>query len=1824
MKTLVNTSPSSLPTLSGYTLLKPLYVGRKTSVYRGIQNSSQRGVVVKMLCQEYPSFSELVHFLNQYKITKDLAILGVVHPIALEPYGRGYALVMEDCGSISLQQYIQQQTLSVEMGLAIAQQLCQILHHLHQQGIIHKDIKPANLLIHPHTHQIKLIDFSIASQLPKEGQDIQNPNQLEGTLSYIAPEQTGRMNRGIDYRTDFYSLGVTLYQLFTRQLPFNCQNPLELVHCHLAQSPPSPQEINPTIPDPLCAIILKLMAKNAEDRYQTVLGLEYDLTYCLEQWRNSRKIQPFELGQRDSCDRFLIPEKLYGRETAVETLLNAFERVVHPLEEKKAVEMMLVAGFSGIGKTALIQEVYKPITRQKGYFIQGKFDQFQRNIPLFAFVQALQDLIRQLLAESEVEREQWKAEILGAVGENGQILLDVIPELEQIIGPQPPLVELSGSAAQYRFNLVFQEFIAIFTTPDHPLVIFLDDLQWADSASLALLKLLMEGKGDLLLLGAYRDNEVSPSHPFRLLIKSLKKAEKTVNQINLTPLNASTTHQLVAETLHCFMRRSQGLSDFIYHKTKGNPFFITQLLKALYSEEKIWFNEQQRIWEWDLKQIQGQTFSHDVVNFMAQQIQKLPVMSQQILKFAACIGNEFDLATLAIVVEQTPAQVAQQLWDALQEGLILPQNEGYKVYGDLDELTTSNEYLESLTYRFLHDRIQQAAYSLIPENKKHSTHYKMGKILLKNLSKQAQHDSIFEIVNHLNFGQFLPLEQEERNQIAQLNLFAGQKAMLSTAYATAIQYFQRGLDYLDSINLQQNSWVEQYQLKLDLFYYLAAAQLSNSQLDKVEKTIKTCINFIISPVDRAKFHVLRIVSFTLQGRCEKAIKSGLLGLEDLGITIDQNNLKQEIEQEFLGINSFLNDRTVESILHLPAATNPQVISAIQLLIALEPTIYIIGNLELYTLVSIKAVHLSIINGNTQESVKAYANYGLLLGLRDKQYQRGYEFGELAVQLSDKLETKSQECKACLLLGSWIHPWAKPIAGAAEINYKGFLAGMDSGEIQFAAYNLMGNIYNRLFAGEKLSQIDQDIEQYWQIAEQLKNELLWVVLAGAKVFISQVSQSVKEQKEDVFLAQAEARIKEGESSESWLAIALYYLLKMQGACISGNFKQGLEYSQAAKKNINAVVGFTTFSSYYYYGSLILLNCYPELSAPEQTEALKTIEQNQEQLKIWSEHCPENFLHKYLLVQGEQYRLQGNKAQAIDCYDQAIAEAEQNGFVQEAALAQELATQFYLSWGKPKIAATYLENAYYSYGRWDAKGKIQQLESQYSHLLPLNPTPLEITPSSTLSSSVVHNITTAQENPQNLWFDLPAVMQASQGISQEIELEKLLGSLMQLAIANAGAQRGCLILREEGEWSVRVQATCHDSELLNTPLSQYPKLPHRLIETVIGNREAVVFDNLSQTLSWGSDRYVRLERPQSVLCAPILGQGKLMGILYLENNLTRGAFTRDRLQILQFLTSQAAISLENARLYEKIQNYSHTLEAEVAQKTQALQHKAQDLEKTLHQLQQTQAQLIQSEKMSSLGQLVAGIAHEINNPISFIKGNITHLEQYLNDLLELVSLYQEQYPHPGPMIEDHQDKIELDFLVEDSPRILQSLKVGSERIRQIVLNLRNFSRLDEAAIKTVDLHSGLESTLLILQNRLQASPTEPEIQVVKEYGVLPAVTCYPSQLNQVFLHILTNAIDAMREHSAPDAVSQICLRTAQTSPQEVKIAIANTGTYIPPKLQQRIFDPFFTTKPVGHGTGLGLFVSYSIIQQHGGSLSVSSSPEQGTEFVISLPLNFFGEN
>ena len=1527
-----------------------IYSSANSLVYRGTSQPDNTPVILKLLKQDYPTPSELTRYKQEYEITRSLNLQGVIKVYNQQVYQRTLVMVVEDFGGESLEKLRHDSPeLYCPMPLAkflrLAIQVTEILASIHAAQLIHKDINPNNIILNPATGIVKIIDFGIATRFARTNPSFSNPTALEGTLAYISPEQTGRMNRMLDYRTDFYSLGVTFYELLVGQLPFVKEDVLELVHCHLAKQPVPPCEVNAAIPLIVSDIIVKLMAKNAEERYQSAAGIKADLEECLLQLDTTGRIEEFQLGTQDISDKFQIPQKLYGREAEVKILLTAFERVAGEEKEniittsKPQIEMMLVAGYSGIGKSALVQEIYKPVTQKRGYFIAGKFDQFGRNIPYSAVVSAFQSLVRQLLAEPEESLQRWREKILVATGAIAQIIIDVIPEVELIIGSQPPVPEVGATEAQNRFNLVFQKFIRVFCSLDHPLVIFLDDLQWVDNATLKLIELMMSDSQtqSLLLIGAYRDNEVEANHSLMLLLAGLRKKAVTVNQITLTPLALEDTCQLMAETLHRDTASVTPLAELVQRKTLGNPFFVEQFLKTLYTENLIEFIPPQSPlikggskggWQWDLAQIEAQNITDNVVELMIGKLKQLPPTTQQLLRLAACVGANFSLNILASVCEKSSSELFSVLIEAVQFGVILPTSE-------LDEQLLIQDY------KFLHDRVQQAAYALIDENQKQAVHLQIGRNLWHSTTQETLADKVFEIVDHLNLGVGLVSEQSERDAIAQLNLLAGQKAKAATAYDAALKYLITGIELL-----AVDSWQHQYDLSLVLHSEAAEATYLCNDFDEMEKWAKVVLQQAKTVLDKVKVYEVKILTCVAQRNRLEAVKIGLQVLKQLGVSFPQLPTELDVQQKLEETRAALRGKSIEDLISLPVMTDKYKLAAMRILCSIGAASYQAAPI-LLPLIVCEQINLLIEHGNSLFSAFTYAAYGFILSGVANDIETAYQFGQLALNLIDKFNYTEQKCKINFIVAKFIVHIKHHVKDTLSLYEESYFSGVENGDFEYASYAVRNKGEYSYFSGLELTKLEQELAFCYQALAQLGQEN---VLTQNQVD-HQVVLNLLGKVENPCHIQGEV-YDEKKTLPLYLAAndrtTIHYLYshKLILCYLFEDFNEAVKNARTAEQYLDGVTGALNVPIFYFYDSLVRLAIYPSAYSSEQENLLVKVSGNQKEMQKSAHHAPMNFQHKYDLVEAEKARVLGNILESEEFYERAIIGACENEYIQEEALAYELAAKFYLARGRAKFASMYMKEAHYCYQRWGALAKVKDLENRYPQLL---------NPDRASSSPTEHHQPTITSSGALTTLDLSAVMKAAQALSEEIRLDRLIASLMQVVIENAGAEQGALILQEE---TLVVAAQCIGNQSCNLQpiaLTECLSIPATVIHYVERTSETLVLEDALVHPTFATDPYIQQHQCRSLLCTPIIHQSKLIGILYLENNLSAGAFTSDRLEVLKLLTAQAAISLENARLYERLEDYSETLEAKVDERTQALQQEIADRQKAEEALKESEAEL-----------------------------------------------------------------------------------------------------------------------------------------------------------------------------------------------------------------------------------------------------------------------------
>ncbi|WP_346341762.1 serine/threonine-protein kinase PknK [[Phormidium] sp. ETS-05] len=1168
--------------IPGYQILSLIYESSNSVVYRGRRNQDNLPVIIKILKQEYPTEADIARYQQEYEIASSIDSECSVKAYEILPLKNTLVMVLEDFGGESLRILMDSQKFTMLGFLSLAIKIAESLGELHARNIIHKDINPSNIVYNPVTGQLKIIDFSIALILGRDNSP--KSGHLEGTFAYMSPEQTGRMNRQLDYRTDFYSLGATFYELLLGELPFTSSDAMELVHAHIAKQPLPPHDRLSEIPKAISDIVMKLMAKSPEERYQSAWGLKADLVICLDQLQEVGNITEFTLGKQDISEKFQIPQKLYGRQAEIDNLLAAFDRV-----KQGSTEMVLVAGYSGIGKSALVGEITSPIVRGSGYFIAGKFDQFQRSIPYSAVVSAFSELVRLLLSQSEAQLTQWREKILAALGPNGQIIIDVIPEVELIIGPQPPVPELKPAEAQNRFNFVFQNFIEVFCSPEHPLVIFLDDLQWADSGSLKLLKLMMadEQMQYLFLIGAYRDNEVSPTHPLMMTVEALRQLGAVVSQEILTPLNVEQVGELIADTLHRPLESVKPLAELVVRKTEGNPFFVNQFLKTLYQENLITFEPPQANkiggWQWDIAQIEAVGITENVVELMIGKLKKLPEATQEVLRLGACLGSQFDLNTLCLIYEMEATTTFQGLLPAIKEGLLLPISDM-----SMPEEELINFPLLILSYKFLHDRVQQAAYSLIDDDQKQAVHLRIGRMLLASTPVEYRSDRVFELVDHMNVGRYLIAEEAEKLELAALNLEAGKKAQDATAYVAAKAYLTAGIE-----GLPANSWSNYYELAFNLHKERAVVEYLNGNFEASLEFINLTLERAKTIDETAEIYNLLIVQYGLRAQYDEAIRVGKKALGLLGVELPEDNLSEAISAEFAAAKQQWQDRDIPALVDDPPMTSSEKKLALKLLTNLGLSAYLTSP-QLWMVIFLKGVNISLEYGSTPESCICYTNYGILLTSVLGDYQSAYQFGKLAIKLIDKWNAKDLKCRAYIGLANGVNYWFQHIKYSNNLNHDGYQAALECGDLEYAGYALHNTALNGFFEGKNLGKLLEEIPRYIQFCQKTKNQFSGDMLLGLELGIGELTRVGTESGTDGEpIPDKDADYQAScQANQNFYGLCVYLIRSLQIRYLFGDLSGALERAQAAEKLLPFITGTLPVADYTFYHALTLAALYEE--------------------------------------------------------------------------------------------------------------------------------------------------------------------------------------------------------------------------------------------------------------------------------------------------------------------------------------------------------------------------------------------------------------------------------------------------------------------------------------------------------------------------------------------------------------------------------------------------------------------------------------------------------
>jgi len=1790
---------------------------------------------------------------HEYALKGELDAGWAARPLELCRQNDGMTLSRENPGGEHLDQILLANgPLLVAAFLRIAIALADALRRMHERGLIHKDIKPANVIVNMTSGKVWLTGFGIASRLPRERRRADPPEEIAGTLAYMAPEQTGRMNRSIDSRSDLYSLGVTFYEMLTGRPPFAASDPVEWIHCHIARKPAPPNDRAPHVPAQLSAIVMKLLAKTAEDRYQTAAGLVLDLRRCLQTWELSGGIDPFPLREHDASDQLMIPERLYGRESEIAALLAAFGSVV----TNRTTEFVLVSGYSGIGKSSVVNELHKALVPPRGLFAAGKFDQYKRDIPYATLAQAFQALIRELLSKSDAEVCEWRLALLEALGTSGGLMVNLIPDLALIIGDQPPIPSLPPNDAQNRFQLVFRRFIGVFARPEHPLALFVDDLQWVDTATLNLIEDLVTHPDvrDLLLAGAYRDNEVGPSHPLTRMLDSLSAARRNVRKIVLTPLTAASIGQLVSESFHCGSDDARPLADLVHSKSGGNPFFAIQFLMTLHEETLIAFDHGAAAWSWDLPRIRAKGFTENVAALMAAKLGRLPQKTQSALRQLACLGNVAAANTLALIHGDTEEEIRSHLWEAIRAGLVL--------------------VTDGATYAFAHDRVQEAAYALIPEHERAAAHLRIGRLLASQSDLGLLDEAIFDIVNHFNRGAALLTTLSDRQQVAQLNLRAGLRAKSSAAYASARTFLAQAAELLPT-DAWTRRWEEAFEIYLAFSeceylvgHFVAADALFDQILDKAR-----------SNLDRAKVHSLQMKLYQVAGKYADGCAVAVEALQHFGITLPQSpaDIEAAVFAESQEVPKNLCGRAIGDLVDAPAAADPAIRAVIDLLGEAMVCFYI-GQPELYPLLTLKAVNVSLSHGHTDQSSYVYGNYAVMLvWLGD--IPAAVQFSEMSLELNEKFNNPRLRGKLLHVHGDHVNFWRRHIATDFPILEKAIHACFEAGDHVFAGYLAFETLWQFIEKGETLENVQLLSVKYAAFAQQSHNDAVSETIRLQQQFAAALqSKTSTELRFDRGRFDEEACAETIMKARFGCGIVFYHVMRQVLAFLGSRYEEALDCADRAAPILGAVMAMPIEATYHFFHALTLTALYSAASTEQQRKYDVVIGKIRRKFALWAQHAPENYANRYSLVLAECARIEGRVAEAMHYYEAAIRSSRDHGFLWNQAIAHELAAQFYAAQGFAAIADTYFRGARQCYQTWGASSKVRWLDKAHPSLRERITQP-----------SFSDTLETPHEQ-----LDLGTVIKTSRAIFSEVVPEKLLETLMNIAIEHAGAERGLLVCPRLDEQRIEAEAVTDTNtvsvSLLGTRVTP-AALPLSVLHYVVRTHDSVLLDDAAAQERFSSDEYIRDKQVRSLLCLPLVKQAKLIGVLYLENNLAPSVFTSERLAILKMLASQAAISIENARLYADLvsENRDRKKAESALRRSEAALTQAQEISNTgswrwrigtgeitpsaellriyefdghsqpllpafmdrIHledrllveqelsravdekqhfqlayrivlpngqikhlrsigravdfdsddveyigtnidvtgqthaeeALRNAQAELARVMRITTMGEMVASIAHEINQPLTAVAASATAALNWL-------------------------DRDEPD--IEAARRSISHIVRDAARAGEVINGLRALAKKSGSHRTSLNIDEAIRGVLALTRGEFQARGVS--LRSTLKAADVPIMGDLV-QLQQVLLNVILNGLEAMSAVTDQQKVLAITSEPHETG--GVLISVTDSGRGLDSGTADRIFEPFFTTKP--DGMGMGLSICRSVIDAHGGRLWTSPRAPCGTVFRFTLP-------
>ena len=1414
-------------------------------------------------------------------------------PLAIAQRPQASALLYADPGGESLLRHLSTPARPDDfLRLAIA--ITTAVGKLHDAHLLHLNLRPALILITAScgTAHVLGIDsipeserrpgqvhWTLARPGDRTGSDHEGTDAARNARhtgsgamrAYLAPEQTGRMNRIVDQRTDLYALGVILYQLLTGTLPFEETDPLAWIHCLIARQPPPPEAHRPDIPPMLASIVMKLLAKTPDERYQSAYGLAHDLKRCQSDLSAHQPIERFPLGNHDQPGVLHFPDELYGRTPERDALLRAFQAV----SDGAGLRVFVISGYSGIGKSCLVRSLDKKLTTSQGFYVSGKFDQYQRDVPYASFAQAFRALFGQILALPESALQPWRAAVQHALGNQGRIITGLIPELIHLIGEQPPVPEIGPSEDQNRFQAVFQRFLSVFTRKGQPLVMFLDDLQWIDAASLRLLEHLTHHPDvhDLLLIITYRSNEVDAAHPLALFLDRLSHSGVSRSTLELAPLDLADLAQLIGDTLGRDDEAVEGLARLVLEKTGGNPFFARQFLANLHETGLITYQPHSERWHWDLTRIRAQNYTDNVVDFMVGKLSRLKPATQDALQRFACIGNTARTDLLARMSVDTVSDPHGALSEAMDVGLIT-------LAGD--------------TYRFLHDRVQEAAYSMIPVTERPARHLEIGRLLLGGADVGTIERDVFTIVNQFNANLAQISLATERATVSHLNRRAGQRARAATDNYAARHYLRHAMQ------LQADDhWQAYYADSMALYLELSEAEYLTGDFDSASALFDEILRHANTFADQARAHRLQMRLLVVSGRYEAAVNIAFQALKCFGIDLpdDDARIEARFRAAHARISAHMQNRPIADLADLPVVTDPSIKAIMSLLVDATVCAYIARPAMFRWLVT-AALELCLEHGNTADASFFYGRYGRLLVSTFQEIPAAFAYSALSLQLNDRFRNIRLSGTLLYNHGAFIHAWQRHISTCIPYMRRAFDASLEVGDLVYANYNGVFTVWQMVEKGDPLSTVRAQSETFAQFARQTRNEVVFYILRLFQQFIAGLTGDTPEPSNwnsDDFSEADYLTVIDRAAYVS--GFAWFHILKQIAHYLSGDAAASLRHAASAKPFLHGVMAQPFEATHYFFEALA--HCAQAQAHPGDTPAQpETLHDLRTRLALWAHHCPENYLNRHALVEAECAALEHRHDEAMDGYERAIRSANENGFVQQAAIAFERAARYYRSRGFERIASAHLTPAVQAYHRWGARAKVVMLSPHTSKG----------------ADGLPH---TGDWNTQ---VNLLSVTKASQALSGEIRLAQLLKTLLTLVVEHAGADRALLLLNNETDIKIEAEAiaTAHGIDVDLKPGTDLAnRLPESVLNYVSRTGEPLLFDDARTAASHRDDPYLQASDVRALLCLPLLRGARLVGAMYLENRLTVGAFSTDGMGVLELIASQAAISLENARLYRDLE-------------------------------------------------------------------------------------------------------------------------------------------------------------------------------------------------------------------------------------------------------------------------------------------------------------------